>query len=117
MGSSMDLPYRDHQEATTALTCFYKLLFQQLELSLSTHGSWKTIMHQVYAIYERSQRLKLIMEDTMKKQLPTMSTSGTGFKKAGSIFTNGSWGRTQSQKSLASPRSLGDTHNISSLAR
>jgi len=107
--SSMNLPYRNHQEATTALMCFYKLLFQQLALSLSTHGSWKTILHQVHGVYERSQKLKLIMEDTMKRQLPTTKTNWTG----DSIRT----GTTFSGRSMRSPKSLGNTHSNSSLAR
>jgi len=114
--SSMNLPYKDHQEATTALMCFYKLLFQQLALSLSTHGSWKTILHQVHAVYERSQRLKLIMEDTVKRQLQTMSTSRTcvssktGILKAGNTCTDGSWRKK-------TPESLENAHSNRTLAR
>jgi ammonium transporter len=61
-----NLDYRDGQDCARALVLFYRCLFNQLALALSTHGSWRTILHQVQCVYERTKRLSLASRlDTM----------------------------------------------------
>jgi len=115
--SSMNLPYKNHEQATAALMSFYKLLFQQLALSLSTHGSWKTILHQVNAVYERSQRLKLIMEDTMKRRHPTVSSDRTAISSRTGIWSNGSVEKMPLSSALGLPVSLCIGHSDKSVER
>jgi len=57
--SNLDMDYRDSHDCALALVTFYRCLFNQLALALSTHGSWRTILHQVQCIYERTKRLSL----------------------------------------------------------
>jgi Amt family ammonium transporter len=57
---SVELAFGCNQDRALALVNFYRWLFNQLALALSTHGSWRTILHQVECIYERTSRMSMV---------------------------------------------------------
>jgi len=98
--SNLDMNYRDSQDCALALLTFYRCLFNQLALALSTHGSWRTIMHQVQCVYERTKRLSLVSHVGTKPQglslashaatkpLDSMQDTHAGTKSLDSIQDN-----------------------------
>jgi len=57
---SVELAFGCNTDRALALVNFYRWLFNQLALALSTHGSWRTILHQVECIYERTSRMSMV---------------------------------------------------------
>jgi len=57
---NLELNYCSKEDCAQGLVTFYRSLFNQLALPLSTHASWRTMVHQVESIYERSKGLSLV---------------------------------------------------------
>ncbi|CAK0851183.1 unnamed protein product [Prorocentrum cordatum] len=49
--------------AAALLAAFFRLLFQQIALPMSTHGSWKAIQQQSFSVYEAAVRTPRVLAD------------------------------------------------------
>jgi hypothetical protein len=58
----------DAQPATdrTLLAAFFRLLFQQIALPMSTHGSWRAIQQQIFLVYQRAKQMPRILSDAVQ---------------------------------------------------
>jgi hypothetical protein len=59
---NIDLPYEDDARAAVALSAFFRLLFQQIALPLSTHGSWQAIQQQTFWVYEKAMKIPSVFD-------------------------------------------------------
>jgi len=60
----IELPYEEDAQAAVALAAFYRLVFQQIALPMSTHGSWKAVQQQMSSVYERALEIPCVPGDT-----------------------------------------------------
>lgn len=60
IGRAATLVTGDARDATLTTT-FFRLLFQQIALPLSTHGSWKAIQQQICTVYERAVQVPRVL--------------------------------------------------------
>jgi len=56
-------PCGGEERAAALLATFFRLLFQQIALPMSTHGSWKAIQQQSFSIYEAAMRTPRVPVD------------------------------------------------------
>lgn len=54
------LPYESDAERCEALEVILEALFKLIALPLSTHGSWHSMQHQLYFVYERMHAVEFV---------------------------------------------------------
>mmetsp|Transcript_132420 Transcript_132420/g.257987 ORF Transcript_132420/g.257987 Transcript_132420/m.257987 type:complete len:296 (+) Transcript_132420:2-889(+) len=58
--ANLELSFRADHECALALVNFCRWLFNHLALALSTHGSWRTILHEVECMYDRTSNMSVV---------------------------------------------------------
>jgi hypothetical protein len=82
---SAESPRMDDAQAAAVLAAFFRLLFQQIALPMSTHGSWKAIQQQSFSVYERAVQMPRVLGDA--KDHPQANKGKTLLQSKSSVST------------------------------